>query len=259
LIIEEEIAGESPEQEDPVILPGDDLGFIYNSYRSLQVDTMVRLSPSILSANPYRLHQEVEKAIDAGIDMLHVDVMDGHFVPNITFGIPLVRWLRKETDLELDVHLMISDPDTYASRFAEAGADIVTVHVEATDHLDRTLQSIIDAGARPGVTLNPATPPETLDWVLEKAYLVLVMSVNPGFGGQSFIPSSLERIRIIRKMIEGKNTSTLIEVDGGISPDTIGPVVEAGADIAVAGSAIFSVNNRDIKGNIERLIKASAI
>jgi ribulose-phosphate 3-epimerase len=218
---------------------------------------MVRLSPSILSANQYKLQMEIEQAVKAGVDMLHVDVMDGHFVPNITFGLPLVKWLRKETDLELDVHLMISDPDLYAPQFAEAGADIVTVHVEATDHLDRVLQSIEGSGAKPGVTLNPGTSLTSLEWVLEKAYLVLIMSVNPGFGGQSFIPSSINRIEKLKEMISEKGTSSLIEVDGGISSKTIGPVVKAGANITVAGSEIFSANNRDISGNIRRLMEAS--
>lgn len=218
---------------------------------------MVRLSPSILSANQYNLQLEIEQAVKAGVDMLHVDVMDGHFVPNITFGLPLVKWLRKETDLELDVHLMISDPDLFAPQFAEAGADIVTVHVEATNHLDRVLQSIEGSGAKPGVTLNPGTSLTSLEWVLEKAYLVLIMSVNPGFGGQSFIPSSINRIEKLKEMITEKGTSTLIEVDGGISSKTIGPVVKAGANITVAGSEIFSANNRDITGNIKRLMEAS--
>ncbi len=218
---------------------------------------MVRLSPSILSANQYKLQMEIEQAVKAGVDMLHVDVMDGHFVPNITFGLPLVKWLRKETDLELDVHLMISDPDLYAPQFAEAGADIVTVHVEATNHLDRVLQSIEGSGAKPGVTLNPGTSLTSLEWVLEKVYLVLIMSVNPGFGGQSFIPSSINRIEKLKEMISEKGTSTLIEVDGGISSKTIGPVVKAGANITVAGSEIFSANNRDISGNIKRLMEAS--
>ncbi len=200
---------------------------------------------------------EIEQAVEAGVDMLHVDVMDGHFVPNITFGLPLVKWLRKETDLELDVHLMISDPDLYASQFAEAGADIVTVHVEATNHLDRVLQSIEGSGAKPGVTLNPGTSLTSLEWVIEKAYLVLIMSVNPGFGGQSFIPSSMNRIEQLKEMISERGASTLIEVDGGISSKTIGPVIKAGANITVAGSEVFSANNRDIGGNIRRLMEAS--
>jgi ribulose-phosphate 3-epimerase len=218
---------------------------------------MVRLSPSILSANPYRLHEEVEQAVEAGVDMLHVDVMDGHFVPNITFGLPLVKWLRKETDLELDVHLMISDPDRYAPEFAEAGADIVTVHVEATHHLDRVIQSIREKGASPAVTLNPATPLETLEWVLDRVEMVLVMSVNPGFGGQSFMNSSIRRIGRLSMMFEKYGLNIPIEVDGGIDPDTVSSVVEAGAEIVVAGSAVFSANNRDIKGNISRILAAA--
>ena len=226
------------------------------SDRICDIDIMVRLSPSILSANLFRLHEEVQQAIDSGVDMLHIDVMDGHFVPNISFGLPLVKWLRKETDIELDVHLMISDPDKYAPEFARAGADIVTVHVEATDHLDRVLQSIREEGASPSVTLNPATSLNTLEWVLHQVDMVLIMSVNPGFGGQSFIPSSLKRIENLVGMMNGIGASVPIEVDGGIGPDTVASVVRAGAEVIVAGSAVFSANNRDIKGNIKRIMDA---
>lgn len=215
---------------------------------------MVRLSPSILSANQVRLKEELGIAIDSGIDMLHIDVMDGHFVPNITFGIPLVKWLRKEFDVELDVHLMISDPDTYAPKFASAGADIVTVHVEATNHLDRVLQSIKEADSRPSVTLNPATPLITIEHSLEKAEMVLIMSVNPGFGGQSFIPYSIQRIEDLSRMIKDRGRDILIEVDGGIGPDNVSEVVKAGADIVVAGSAVFSRNERDIAENIRAIM-----
>jgi ribulose-phosphate 3-epimerase len=216
-------------------------------------DIMVRISPSILSADPYDLRSDIQRALDSGIDMFHIDVMDGHFVPNITYGIPLVKALRKHLDVELDVHLMISDPDRYGPMFAEAGADIVTVHVEATDHLNRTLSSIREAGAKCGVTLNPHTSLDTLSWVLDQVDMVLVMSVNPGFGGQSFIQNSTSRIRELRGMIESKGLDVPIEIDGGITPVTAPEVVEAGAEVIVAGSAVFSAKKRDIEGNIEAL------
>lgn len=216
---------------------------------------MVRLSPSILSANPYRLHEEIEIAVESGVDMLHIDVMDGHFVPNITFGLPLVKWLRKETDLELDVHLMIADPDRYGPIFAEAGADIVTVHVEASTHLDRTLAAIRDAGAKPSATLNPATPLDSLEMILDDVEMVLIMSVNPGYGGQSFIPYSLDKISKLRSMLDDRGLTAPIEVDGGIGPDNVRSVVDAGAGVIVAGSAVFSKNERDISGNIRRIME----
>ena len=216
-------------------------------------DNMVRISPSILSADPYDLRSDIQKALDSGIDMLHIDVMDGHFVPNITYGIPLVKALRKHLDVELDVHLMISDPDKYGPMFVDAGADIVTVHVEATDHLNRTLSSIREAGAKCGVTLNPHTSLDSLNWVLDQVDVVLIMSVNPGFGGQSFIPSSTSRVKKLRSMIRETGLDVPIEIDGGITPITAPGVVEAGSDIVVAGSAVFSANNRDIKKNIMAL------
>lgn len=223
--------------------------------RIYTIDNMVRISPSILSADPYDLGSDIQRALDSDIDMLHIDVMDGHFVPNITFGIPLVKSLRKHLDVELDVHLMISDPDKYGPLFAEAGADIVTVHVEATDHLNRTLSSIRDAGAKCGVTLNPHTSLDSLKWVIGQVDMFLIMSVNPGFGGQSFIPNSIERVRQLRSMIGDAGPDVPIEVDGGITPTTAPGVVEAGADILVAGSAVFSANKKDIEGNIAALKK----
>jgi ribulose-phosphate 3-epimerase len=200
---------------------------------------MKLIAPSILSADFTRLQQEIQAVEAAGADWIHADVMDGHFVPNITFGPMVVEALRRVTRLPIDVHLMISAPERYIADFARAGAEYISVHVEACIHLQRTLQQIRDAGARPGVVLNPATPPEALNWVLEYADLVLIMSVNPGFGGQAFIPSSIEKIQRLRQMIAQKGLPTLIEVDGGISAKTIGGVAAAGADVFVAGSAIF--------------------
>ncbi|MEA3558492.1 MAG: ribulose-phosphate 3-epimerase [Candidatus Thermoplasmatota archaeon] len=217
---------------------------------------MIRISPSILSADPYDLRSDIQRAIDKGIDMLHIDVMDGHFVPNITYGIPLVKGLKKHLDIELDVHLMISDPDRYGPIFARAGADIVTVHVEASNHLNRTLAAIREEGAKAGITLNPHTSLEELRWSLEHCDLALIMSVNPGFGGQSFIESSLKKIELLGEMMKEMSVNVPIEVDGGVNIDTVASVVKAGADIIVAGSAVFSANGRDIEGNIDALREA---
>ncbi len=197
------------------------------------------IAPSILSADFSRLGDEIRGVADAGAEVIHVDVMDGHFVPNITIGPLVVKAVRAVTDLPVDVHLMISDPDRYLEEFADAGADWITVHVEACTHLHRTLRCIHDLGKKAGAVLNPATSLSTLDYVLEEVDLVMLMSVNPGFGGQSFIESSLEKTRELRRRLDAVNPEAGIEIDGGVSPQTIGRIAEAGANIFVAGSAIY--------------------
>ena len=199
----------------------------------------IRLAPSILSANFARLGEEIKKVEEAGAHMLHVDVMDGHFVPNITIGPPVVKSIRKVTNLPLDVHLMISDPDKYIPAFVEAGANILTVHAEATVHLDRTLNFIRSQKVGAGVSINPATPVSAVEHALGLADMLLVMSVNPGFGGQKFIEYSVDKIRQARQVIEERKYRCVIEVDGGIDADTLPKVVQAGAEVLVAGSAIF--------------------
>jgi len=200
---------------------------------------MGKISPSILSADFTRLGDEIRAVEQAGADYIHIDVMDGHFVPNITIGPMIVEAVKRVTDLPLDVHLMISDPDNYIDDFAKAGADILTVHAETVKHLHRTIQYIKEKGVSPGVSLNPATPLDILEYILEDLDLVLLMTVNPGFGGQKFIPEVIPKIKRLREMIDNRNLRTEIEVDGGIGPDTINPVSSAGADVFVAGSAIF--------------------
>jgi ribulose-phosphate 3-epimerase len=199
----------------------------------------IMIAPSILSADFSRLGDEVRAVENAGAEVIHIDVMDGHFVPNITIGPLVVDAVRKITRLPLDVHLMISDADRYIDAFADAGADWISVHVEACPHLHRTIHHIKEKGKKAGVVLNPATSLSTLDYVLEDVDLVMLMSVNPGFGGQSFIPSALDKIRHLRSRLEDKGLYTGIEVDGGVSPSTIEKVAAAGANIFVAGSAIF--------------------
>ncbi len=199
----------------------------------------IMIAPSILSADFSRLGEEVRAVEAAGADVIHIDVMDGHFVPNITIGPLIVKALRPITSLPLDVHLMISDADRYLQDFIDAGADWITVHVEACTHLHRTLSYIRSKGKKAGAVLNPATSLSTLEYVLDEVDLVMLMSVNPGFGGQSFIESSLDKIRRLRAMLDAVNPKAGIEVDGGISPQTIGRVAAAGANIFVAGSAVY--------------------
>jgi ribulose-phosphate 3-epimerase len=217
---------------------------------------MIKISPSILSADFSRLGEDVQAVDRAGADYIHIDVMDGHFVPNITIGPLVVEALRKVTAKPLDVHLMIENPDLYISDFAKAGADIITVHQEAVPHLHRTLQLIKSLGKKAGVSLNPATPVETLDVILDELDLVLIMSVNPGFGGQSFIPSALDKIRTLRQRITERGLSTELEVDGGVKIDNIREVVAAGADVLVAGSAVF--NTEDYAATITALRENAA-
>ena len=197
------------------------------------------IAPSILSADFSKLGDEIKVVEAAGADWIHADVMDGHFVPNITIGPLIVEAVSRVTGLPIDVHLMIENPDNYISAFAEAGASYISVQVETCIHLNRTVQRIKDCGARAGVVLNPATPLSGLEWVLEDVDYVLIMSVNPGFGGQAFIPSSLDKIKALRQQIQDRGLSVLIEVDGGVNDNTIAAIASAGADVFVAGSAIF--------------------
>jgi len=200
---------------------------------------MGKIAPSILSADFTRLGEEIKDVEKAGADYIHIDVMDGHFVPNITIGPMIVKAARRVTDLPLDVHLMISEPDYFIEDFAEAGASIITVHAEALNHLHRTIQLIRDKGVRPGVVLNPATPLGVVKYVLDQLDMVVLMTVNPGFEAQKFIPEVIPKIRRLRKMVNDLNLSLEIEVDGGIDPEIIGRVSSAGADVFVAGSAIY--------------------
>jgi len=199
----------------------------------------IQIAPSILSADFSRLGEEIRAVDQAGAEVIHVDVMDGHFVPNITIGPLVVRAVRQVTDRIVDVHLMIENADRYLESFAEAGADWITVHVEACPHLHRTVSRIRELGKKAGVVLNPATSLESLDFILEEVDLVMLMSVNPGFGGQSFIPSTLRKINQLKNRIDALGLAAGIEVDGGISAATIARVAEAGANIFVAGSAIY--------------------
>ncbi len=201
---------------------------------------MFEIAPSILSADFTRLADAIASVRKGGAKILHVDVMDGHFVPNITIGLPVVKSIRKATDMTIDTHLMIDDPGRYAVEFVKAGANMVSVHVEADAHLQRTLTAIKDAGAKAGIAINPATPIESLTEALPYADFILLMSVNPGFGGQKFIPTMLDKLRRLKEMIDARGFSTELEIDGGIDGTNIGEIAAAGANIVVAGSAVFS-------------------
>jgi ribulose-phosphate 3-epimerase len=212
---------------------------------------MRKLSASILSADFGKLAEEIHLAEQAGVDWIHVDVMDGHFVPNITIGPPVVEAIRKVAKLPLDVHLMIDRPERYLEAFVDAGADWLGIHVEATLHLERQIQRIKELGAKATVTLNPATPLETLEYVLSEVDMVLLMTVNPGFSGQKFIKAMLPKIRRLRQMIDEQGLKVLLEVDGGVQLDTVDLLAEAGTDVFVSGSGIF--NKNDIFENVRKL------
>lgn len=204
---------------------------------------MAKLAPSLLSADFANLKEEIEKIKVGGAEFLHLDVMDGNFVPNISFGIPVIKSLRKVTDLIFDVHLMIEKPEKYIKDFVQAGADIITVHQEASLHLHRTIQEIKSHGVKAGVSLNPATPIDVLEYIIKDIDLILIMSVNPGFGGQSFIPAMLDKIRATRDLIDRENPGVILEVDGGIKLSNAKELVEAGADLLVAGSEVFGAED----------------
>lgn len=215
----------------------------------------IELAPSILSANFAQLGADAQLAIDGGGTVLHVDIMDGHFVPNITIGPPVVKWLRKVIKVPLDCHLMIENPDFFIPEFADAGADWISVHQEACVHLDRTLHLISSHGCKPAVVLNPATPVETLTEVLDLVHHVLVMSINPGFGGQKFIANSLNKIAALVRMRTERKLDFRIEVDGGVNLETMSDIVNAGAELLVAGNAVFG--HGDIRANAAQLLEAA--
>ena len=204
---------------------------------------MKLIAPSILSADFAKLGDEIRAVEKAGADWIHIDVMDGHFVPNITIGPLVVDAVRKVTDLTLDVHLMIENPEKYIQAFVDAGADLITVQVETCVHLNRVIQMIHQAGVKAGAVLNPSTSLSTIEWELDNLELVMLMGVNPGFGGQKFIPTTLEKVKALRKIIKARNLATLIEMDGGVSKSTIKAISDAGVDVLVSGSAIFGTDD----------------
>jgi len=218
---------------------------------------LVKIAPSLLAADLSRLGDAVRQIEVAGVEYLHLDIMDGHFVPNITYGPGMVRALRPLSNLLFDAHLMIQNPDAFIPAFADAGADIITVHVETTPHLHRTLQFIREKGAKPAVALNPATPLETVNFVLDQVEMVLIMTVNPGFGGQAFLPFVVEKIRQLKCLIDNRGLKVDIQVDGGITPATAPLAVKAGAKVLVAGSAIFGFP--DVKKAVEDLRSSSTL
>ncbi len=212
---------------------------------------MVKISPSILSADFSKLGEEIVEVDKAGADFIHIDVMDGNFVPNITIGLPVIKSIRNKTEKIFDVHLMIENPSRYIDYFVNAGADIITIHYEAEKHIDRAIEYIKSKGIKAGVSLNPGTPTVVLKDIIEKLDLVLIMSVNPGFGGQKFIPYSLNKIKEVKEMSKDVNENLLIEVDGGVDRNNSKSIIEAGANVLVAGSAIFGDGN--LKENIEAI------